>query len=45
MTIFFTDDEKKYIVFEKGKWDISNDCPKRIEKQLKRKINMIYMKE
>ena len=41
MVINFSDNEKKYIVMEKGNWHITDDCPENIKEKLKKKLEML----
>lgn len=45
MTMFFTEDEKKYIVTSKGAWRVKADCPSKVKAVLEKKIEFFYKQE
>lgn len=44
MTIFFSDEEMKWIEKALFKWTVKKDCPKNIKADLQTKIAMLYDK-
>lgn len=41
MVIRFSEEEKRYIVYEKGNWHAKEDCPKSIRKELQKKLDLL----
>ena len=41
MTIFFTEEETKYIVKELFNWHVSEDCPEELKKKINKKLNAL----
>jgi hypothetical protein len=45
MTIFFTDEEKEYLVEEKFNWKIASGCPEDVRKTLQEKLDLLKAEE
>lgn len=45
MTIYFTEEEKEYIVKELFNWHISENCPESIRKMLEPKLKLLKSKQ
>ena len=38
MVVEFSEEERKYIIAEKGSWKVTDNCPENIKVRLKKKI-------
>lgn len=45
MTVFFTDEEMKYINTSFLKWTIKADCPDNLKRQINEKLEYLYAKK
>lgn len=41
MVLKFSEEEKKYLITEKGNWQIKENCPQNIKKELERKLSLL----